>query len=124
MGLKIPSPPSIESFPRSRLKERRTMKKHHRYSPSQLVKFAACPCYRNDPTIVSSAAEAGRRLHEAVQYADLDRCESDFEKELVVMCLAYRKEMTDQSQTQGHELFVELDIEVEDLTAGTADLVI
>ena len=100
---------------------------HAEFSPSALKMFEACPSYRGrDGT--TGIAEAGTRIHDAVEKEDPDLLHDETERALAIWCLDFlayvrkQKEATTSSTATHKEIALTLKAG-KNGTYGTADLV-
>ena len=92
---------------------------HARYSPSSLKHWAICPLWSRDVELSTSAAEEGTMLHKAMETGDFTDLTQD-QLSLVQACQEYVSSLIDPYS----EVNKEVRLSVQDLTWGTADVVI
>lgn len=100
---------------------------HAKYSPSSLKNYEACPSYQGRSG-TNPIAEAGTRIHEAVEKEDPATLVDETERALAEWCLAFlaqsREERLAKAKLVGshQEIFLRMDLG-EHATYGTSDLV-
>ena len=99
------------------------MSDHAKYSPSQLGSLEKCACYINNPHRDSSAADAGTRLHKAVESNNLDLCDNEAEEDAVFSCWGYQDSFRPEYPSEASHEYRELGVG-RGVTAGKLDWVI
>ena len=102
-----------------------TPRPHAEFSPSALKQFEACPSYRSRGG-TNPIAEAGTRIHEAVEKENPEMLVEDTERQLAEWCLSFMahtrkgKEKTAKLVGTHREIFLDIDLETNS-TFGTSD---
>lgn len=94
---------------------------HHPYSPSKLEYLERCPCFNQDDSEDSEAAQRGTRLHEAVEHDDPDRIADPDDREQVLHCMLHKQLL--MQKYPNAKVYNEMRIE-SSLNHGTGDLVL
>ena len=88
-----------------------------------------CPCFehkeftdldQNDET----PAQRGTRLHAAVQFEDLSKCNDDEERELVQRCIDVSRVLSRSKDPSIPTIYKEIRVDIFDICKGTLDLLI
>jgi hypothetical protein len=100
---------------------------HHTYSPSGLRTKELCPCFEQDETRSTAAADEGTLMHGAAETGDLGKLETEEQEEAVQMALAYAEKLVEQLQESWDGVVGdarEVKVSIDGLTEGTVDRVL
>ena len=96
---------------------------HHKYSPSSLELYEACPCYKpDDSPRDTTAADEGTLMHLAAETDDVSILETEEQVEQVERVLSFKRELIAKYDTP--IVLNEERVTVEGLTRGTVDLTV
>jgi superfamily II DNA or RNA helicase len=103
-----------------------TTRPHAEFSPSSLKNFEACPSYRGRSS-TNPIAEAGTRIHEAVEKEDPSLLQDETEQQLATWCLQFLyQQRGDRARSANlvashQEIWLEMPLG-DHSTSGTSDL--
>lgn len=104
------------------------MSGHHKYSPSSLELYEACPLYEKRVWLDNSAADEGTMMHNVLETGDMRLLETTEQEAQVNKCLKIQEELLVKLGTLCTEIKEKrlqvFDSSGELITRGTADLVL
>jgi len=96
---------------------------HHRYSPSSIELFEACPCYKpDDSPRDTTAADEGTLMHLAAETDDVSILETEEQIETVERVLAFKRALI--ATYDNPTVLNEERVTVDGITRGTVDLTV